>query len=537
MGLFNLRAVFTADTKGVKQGSKEAQAALKEFEGTTESAIDNVAGLFETSMKEINSTLKTIGGGFLTLKKGIIGATEGVTGMTKAMRILKVAMTSLGIGAIVTALASLVAYFTKSQRGADGLARAMAAVKQVFATLTDYAINLGEKIATGIAWPIKKLRELIGSNNDEVKKTDGFFGNINDKVSRRIKLTERQQALERKNIDWIVEKAKLQQQIEQQREIVADKVNRSSQERLAANQKALALTSELYRKEGEMAQERLALIKEENALSESMNKDLEAEANAEVELLKVETERASRSKDLLSQQAEITNAVKKEREEAEKIANLKARKEIELTLPKVDDTKIQSLIPEFTIPVKLEISDEQFKQLQDKYKPQLNEFVFDVESTVEGMVSGMSQALGDMLAGFITGEGKLEDLLGSVVGMLGQALQQIGSALIAYGVSMEAFKKAFSNPYAAIAAGAALVAAGSMLSSLIGKLSSGGSSSTVGANAGLIAGGSTLSVAGVSALNNKQSQVNVNVTGTLVGQGSTLKAVISNEDKRKGLSS
>ena len=537
MGLFNLRAVFTADTKDVKKGSKEAQAAIKEFENTTDSAIDNVAGLFGASMKEINSTLATVGGGFLKMKKGIIGATEGLTGMAKAMKILKVVLISSGIGALVVALGSLVAYFTKSQRGADGLAKAMAVVKQVFATLTDYAIKVGEKIVNAVAVPLKALREFIGRNNDETKKTGGILGDINEKVNRRLKLTERQQALERKNIDWIVEKAQLQQQIEQQREIAADKVNKSNQERLAANQKALALTTELYRREGEMAQERLALIQEENDLSESMNKDLEAEANAKVDLLKVETERASKSKELRAQQAEITNAVRKEREEREKIAALKARKEVELTLPKVDDTKIQSLIPEFTIPVKLEISDGQLKQLRERVKPQIDEFVFDIESTVEGMVSGMSQALGDMLAGFITGEGKLEDLLGSLVGMLGQALQQIGSALIAYGVSMDAFKKAFSNPYAAIAAGTALVAAGSMLSSLIGKLSSGGSSNTVGANAGLIAGGSTLSVAGVSALNNRQSQVNVNVTGTLIGQGSTLKAVITNEDKRKGLSS
>lgn len=537
MGLFNLRAVFTADTKDVKKGSKEAQTAIKEFENTTDSAIDNVANLFGASMKEINSTLAAVGGGFLKLKKGIIGATEGVTGMAKAMKILKVALISSGIGALVVALGSLVAYFTKSQRGADGLAKAMAVVKQVFATLTDYAIKVGEKIVNAVAVPLKALREFIGRNNDQSKKTGGILGDINEKVNRRLKLTERQQALEKKNIDWIVEKAKLQQQIEQQREIAADKVNRSNEERLAANQKALALTSELYRREGEMAQERLALIQEENDLSESMNKDLEAEANAKVELLKVETERASKSKELRAQQAEITNAVKKEREEAEKIANLKARKAVELTLPKVDDTKIKSLIPEFTIPVKLEINAEQWNELKERFQPQVKQFAFEIESIVENMVIGISQAMGEFLAGLITGEGSLKDLLGSIVGMLGQAMQQIGSTAIAYGMTLKAIQKGWTNPEAPIAAGIALVTAGSMLSSLIGKLSSGGSSSTVGANAGLIAGGSTLSVAGVSALNNRQSQVNVNVTGTLIGQGSTLKAVISNEDKRKGLSS
>lgn len=535
---FNLRAVFSADTKDLKKGSKEAEKSIKQFESSTESAIDNVAGLFGTSLKEVESLINTTKGGFLALGKGITGAGEATKGFAKAMNILKVAIAATGIGLLVVALGSLVAYFTKTQRGADGLAKAMAVVKQVFATLTDYAIKMGEKIVNAVSVPLNAIRKLINKNNTEIKKTDGFFGDLNDKVSRRIKLTERQQALEKKEIEFSVRKAKLERELEQQREIAADKANKTTQQRLAANQKAVSLASELSRVEGEIAREKLAIIQEENALSESMNQDLKAEADAEIALEQVETRRASRNKELLAQQAELTNQVKKEREEAEKIAALKTRKELELTVPKVDDSKIQSLIPEFTIPVKLGIKDEEWAALKERVKPQIDQFTFDIESTVEGMISGVAQSLGDMLAGFITGEGRLEDLIGGIVSMLGKAMQQIGSALISYGVSMDAFKKAFSNPYAAIAAGAALMVAGSALSALISKVSSGGgSSSTIGANAGLITGGSTLSLAGVSSLNNKQSQINVNVTGTLVGQGSTLKAVIANEDKRKGLSS
>ena len=536
MGIFNLRAVFSADTKGVKQGSKEAQQAIKDFEGTTENAIDSVAGLFGTSMKEINSALNSMQGGFLALNKGINGAGTATTFFAKTLNVLKVALAATGIGALVVALGSLVAYFTKSQRGADQLAKAMAVVKQVFATLTDYAIKIGEKIANAVSVPLKALKSLIGKNNDELKKSEGFFGDLNDKVSRRVQLTEKQQALERKNIEWIVQQAELQQQIEQQREIAADKANRTSAERLAANQKALALTSELYRKQGEMAQERLALIQEENNLSESMNKDLQAEAEAKVALLNVEKERASRSKELLSQQAELTNQVKKEREEAEKVAALKARKNVELTVQKVDDTKIQSMMKGFTIPVKLGIKEDEWEKLQERVKPQIEAFTFDIESAVEGMISGVAQAMGEMLANLITGDAKIEDLIGGIAQMLGQVLQQIGSALIAYGVAMDTFKKAFSNPYAAIAAGAALMAAGAMVSSLAGRLSGGGRHGIGHSYNTAIGAGSTLAIAQTSKLPG-QSTMNVNVTGTLVGQGTVLKAVIDNENKRKGLSS
>ena len=58
-------------------------------------------------------------------KSAILGLTKASTTsaagagiLTKALRVLKVAMISTGIGALIVALGSLVAYFTKTERGA-----------------------------------------------------------------------------------------------------------------------------------------------------------------------------------------------------------------------------------------------------------------------------------------------------------------------------------------------------------------------------------------------------------------------------------
>lgn len=592
---FNLRAVFSADTKDIKKGAKEAQAAVKDFEKTTKGAIDNVAGLFGTSMGQISTSMNAVRGAFMALNKGINGTSAATTGFAKAMNVVKIAIASTGIGAIVVALGSLVAYFTKTQRGADMLAKGMNVVKQVFATLTDYAIALGEKIiwcfqepgqaikalgkfiATEIEQRIEGLRGMLtslggalsavfsGDFKEALNQTKKFalnFGqavtgitsqeianatkeggkvldDFNEKIKRRNALTDRQQALERRNIEWITQEAKLRQQIAQEREKVEDKLNYTTEQRLAANKKAMALTAQLYKEQEAIRREELAIIQEENALSESMNKDLKAEADAKVALLDVETQRAERMKEMVTKQAELTTAVKKEREERERIAALKARKEVELTLEKVSDEAIKDKFPEVTTKIKPVIDTQAFYESQRALHDSTSEFVFEMEGLMEGMISGIAESMGQMLAGLITGDAKIEDLIGGIVGMLGQAMQQIGKALIAYGASMEAFKKAFSNPYAAIAAGAALVAAGAVLSSMIQKFSSGSSAgaTTVGANAGLLAGGSTLTIAPSPQYANKQQELNVNVSGKLVGQGSTLVAVISNENKRKGLSS
>lgn len=591
---FNLRAVFSADTKDIKKGSKDAQKAVQEFEKTTESAIDNVAGLFGTSMSQISSSLSAVKGAFMSLNKGITGAGTATTGLAKAMNVLKLAIASTGIGAIVAALGSLVAYFTQTQRGADALAKVTAVLGQVFKTVTDYAIALGERIVWCFKNPADAIKSFGQYINREVgqriEALVGMVGNLggaltsafsgrfkdaynqlnlfaenfgtaitgvtqgelqqmnekggavlddfNDKIRRRVALTERQQALERKNIEWVEREAKLRQEIALEREKVEDRLNYTTEQRLAANKKAMSLTAQLYREQEAIRREELAIIQEENALSESMNKDLRAEADAKVALLGVETERAERMKEMVTKQAELTNLVKQEAAERERIEALKARKTLELTVESVSDAAIKDKLPEVTALIKPQIDVAGFHETQRQIHKMTDEFVFDIESTVEGMIAGVAQSMGEMLAGLITGDAKIEDLVGGIVSMLGQAMQQIGQALIAYGVSMEAFKKAFSNPYAAIAAGAALMAAGAALTSLIQRYSSGSASaSTIGANAGLLQGGSTLSISQSSQAQSRQQAINVNVTGQLVGQGSALVAVISNENKRKGLSS
>lgn len=595
---FNLRAVFSADTKDIKKGSKEAQEQVKAFEKTTEGAIDNVAGLFGTSMGQIANTLNTIKGGFRTLNKGINGTTVATDSATKAINRMKVAIASTGIGALIVAIGSLLAYFTKTQRGADTISKVMGVLGQVMKTTTDYAIKLGEKLFWAFKHPIDaidrfagalkqnvinrlegmkimfdnlgrimdnvfsgRFKDALASANDfaqgfvqvmsgmtleEMQKLNQQAGAVledfNEKIARRNALTLKSQEYEKKRIAFITEEAELEARIAALREKVEDKLSYTSAQRLAYEKEAIALTTVLFNKRRELANENLAIITEENALSESMNKDLEAEQNARREVKALSTQQSTQMKEMLTKQAELTNQVTKEREERAKITALAAKKEVDLTLKEVSDEAIRDKIPNQVFTMTPVIDEKKIAEdlaaLGNKLKAEVKEFTFDIESTVEGLVNGIAQSMGEMLAGLITGEAKIGDLIGSIVGMLGQALQQIGAALVAYGVSMAAFKKAFKNPYAAIAAGVALQAAGAALTSLIQSSFSGaGSTTTVGANAGLISAGSTLSIGQTASLSGKQQELNVKVSGTLTGKGKELVAVIESENKRKGLSS
>jgi chromosome segregation ATPase-like protein len=83
-----------------------------------------------------------------------------------AMKILRGAVISTGIGALVIALGSLIAYFTSTQEGIDKVNKVLTPLKVLFQTLWGVVQNVG-KVMVGAfqaAWqPIKKAGELIGT--------------------------------------------------------------------------------------------------------------------------------------------------------------------------------------------------------------------------------------------------------------------------------------------------------------------------------------------------------------------------------------
>ena len=70
----NLKAIFSADTKDVKKGAKEAREAISNFEGKASGMLDEFASLFGMSMGRIGEEMKTFKGGLLLMQKGMEGS-------------------------------------------------------------------------------------------------------------------------------------------------------------------------------------------------------------------------------------------------------------------------------------------------------------------------------------------------------------------------------------------------------------------------------------------------------------------------------
>ena len=119
----NKTVTITIEVDGVKKvvnGIEEAEKAMKDLGKETKKVAQE------------NTLLAKGKQAFADMKAGIKGATAGFKG-------LKGAIAATGIGALLIAITSLVAYFKNSEEGSRKLAIATEALSIIFGKLTDFA--------------------------------------------------------------------------------------------------------------------------------------------------------------------------------------------------------------------------------------------------------------------------------------------------------------------------------------------------------------------------------------------------------------
>lgn len=87
-------------------------------------------------------------------------ATTATASSTIGLKAFSIALASTGIGLILVALGSLIAYFTNTQSGADKLNVVLETTKAVFNGILSVASGLGEKLVSAFQNPKKALSEL-----------------------------------------------------------------------------------------------------------------------------------------------------------------------------------------------------------------------------------------------------------------------------------------------------------------------------------------------------------------------------------------
>ena len=302
------------------------------------------------SVNMASGALDKMTGGALTAFQGIVGGVKKAIIGIKGFRSVVI---STGIGALVVAVGSLVAYFTQTQKGAEKLEIAMAGVKIIFAKLTDVASTLGEKILWVFTEPEQAIKDLWGTIKtyfidkfNEVVKSVGLLGSafvklfnrdfsgaladategakglfmeltplgvaietvgaivenvtpligefvneVNEAVDAATKLSNRSIQLRKDQRDLALGFAEGRAQIKEYN-LVAEDVTQTLEDRLVAAQKAIDIEKDLMAERQRLAQEEVDIQKANMALSKNVEADQQKLVDLEVALINIRTESA-----------------------------------------------------------------------------------------------------------------------------------------------------------------------------------------------------------------------------------------------------
>ena len=316
---------FNADTSGVEQ-------SIGNVEKSVEDTSQATAGL--------TNQLDKMTGGAVT---GFRNMTKGVKTAITGMKTLKGAVAATGIGLLLVAITSLVAYFKRTERGAQALRKITATLGAVMDKLVDVVIGLGEAIFNAFKNPkeavlglwetiktnflnrlegllefIPKIGEAISQvfsgdfsgaaktavdamgkvtfgvesvtdSMGEAAKAAGEFASEMERTAKAANdLADRENKLKVAERDHLIVRAETNKLIAEKRLLVEDE-KMAFEDRIAALDEAIAAEQKTIAQELAFAKERADILEAKAALAESDEETLQAVAEARARVTELET--------------------------------------------------------------------------------------------------------------------------------------------------------------------------------------------------------------------------------------------------------
>ena len=542
----NLKVNVGADTSQFTKGMKSAKADLKDFKKVSEDGLGKLGDLLGINTKQVSQIqgafrglgqqMASLGGsGSAALGKIVAGAGSAATGIA-----------AIGIGAAVAGfklLHSEAEAFTNTIDGANIKLATQAYVDTYKQAFHDFNSEVGRQMAEAEstvkkrftqaftqvkAFAVSALGDIFdgggvqssGERWNDVKKTGE---QASAAASKAAEYASKAYDVQKRQSQNLVKIARLDAQIAEQRRIASDS-EESIEARVAANAKAQDLIHQKYQIQ-RRDQEDLAKYARLTAdLAGSTLDEVNRANQLTAQAIQLKAQEESEIRTLLRQEKTLNTELEKERSETERIKALRESMTGLNVLPKLDPAVLKGQAKPLvetgiTVPVKPVLDNKSITDISEQLTSVL-------QTVAEQTASIVGQLVGDL----VTGGDAWGNFANSAISAFGQLAVTVGNMAISTGVATLAIKASLKslNGYAAIAAGAALVALGSAVKAGLSNVATGNSS----ASSNVASQASYTSAASSSSLY-EQSNIHVEVTGTLRAQGSQLVAVINNENKRK----
>ena len=293
------------------KGTEELKGASKAIEGLTKTTGEVKQGL-ESASKSMELTGKATGGlrskldgvsanftklkGDLSAIPGPVGSVvQGFTGLNTAFKAIIANPIGLLIASLVAALTGLFKILTSTKEGSEQFKQVLDAVSAAIDVVRDRALQFGKglkQLFTG------DIREGLSSIKDSFS---GIGAEIVNDATEAANLRKELQAIADDQRDLNVERAKQNTLVAESKLRINDE-NLSYGERLKALESVRAAEVQLAKQEEELAKRRFDAIKAQNALSDSSQEALDAEANAYIALQQAQRTSLTVQKELFDQE-------------------------------------------------------------------------------------------------------------------------------------------------------------------------------------------------------------------------------------------
>ena len=550
----NLKAKIGMDTgdfeKGAKKVTKAAQSMGKDI-GTSLSDVGRAIGVDAGLLGDLARRIESA----TTLFRGMASAGgNAASSLTKAMAGLGGAIAGLGLTAAII-------QFKELNRQADSFGKSLQGVNMMAAGQAyrqTYREALDDMAGDGKGWAdrINRFKNgfsqmwsdftHMGASPEQMAQAERIANTAADLASDMVDLQNKQS-------DALVTQQKLQGDINAQLLIAKDR-SQSKADRDAAQAKAVELTNQKYDEQIALQKAIADNLAKSNALTGATTPEqLRQQRQAEAQVLALEAQRTQELTSLTRLDNQISSAKAsqassaKETQQATELTLAAATElvEKERALKAIQDQNnamrsaarfrmdgplqavgssgaLQGMAERLTVPAII-------KPVVDTEAAQ--KAVVELSSVLEQGVVGMSEALGNLIGNLINGENAWQGFAQAGIGVVADMLSTVGKAFVTEGVGVIAAQMALKtgNGPAAIAAGAAMIALAATMKTAMSNAAanwSGGSGAAVA---------SSSYSSGTTGPSTYGREMTIRVTGTLTGEGSKLKAVINNDDRRNNV--
>ena len=552
----NMKVTYTSDSSKFVAGTRQAKTAVRDFQKTTEQAMGQLGEAFGVNTGKLGQMTSSVKGLGTELSKSGNAGVKAFGEMVAGLDSVKLGVAGLGLGAALASFKALQATaenFKKTVAGANiemATAAYVSTYQQFFFDLNsaqgramaNFMSGL-EKIKAGAGAVLGSL--LVNQGNDLStslfgiadpgfwKETIGQMKAANAVATEAADIADQIYQLERQRSDMMVDLADKENRITELKNIIWDKTN-STTERSEALAEAQDLIRQKYTEQYDIESEIADLMEQQNSLTASTPEQIDKANQQRIKANNLVAQMNGELKSLLRQQNSLTSATRASTEALKE--QLRQLDQVRKAIAEGIDQDIAARpelynlgasgisMPGATTNASIALAG------YTGQVEQVSKAIIDLKSSLTDLAADGAVAIGSLIGDLINGENAWGNFGNAALGALGDMAVAVGKTIMQEGIAVEAAKMALTtmSGIGAIAAGAALVAIGSALKTSLKNAASGNYSAS-----GNVASSSYGRGSSAGSREYQERGFSVQVTGTLVGQGSQLVAVIDQENNRK----